>query len=69
MLSKFDIQKELGKEICVFPLDLSNIKENSINLCAGKFAWSMATREVVFSIKNWITSLPFKRQKQEIFFN
>lgn len=51
MLSKFDIQKELGKEICVFPLDLSNIKENSINLCAGKFAWSMATREVFFSEK------------------
>lgn len=51
MLSKFDIQKELGKEICVFPLDLNNIKENSINLCTGNFAWSMATREVFYSEK------------------
>lgn len=46
MLSKFDIQKELGKGICVFPLDLDNIKENSINLCAGDFAWSMSTGQV-----------------------
>ncbi len=49
MLSKVDIQKELGKGICVFPLDLENIKENSINLCTGNFAWSMSTREVFFS--------------------
>lgn len=49
MLSKFDIQKELGKGICLFPLDLSNIKENSINLCAGNIAWSTSTREVFFS--------------------
>lgn len=51
MLSKFDIQRELGKEICVFPLDLDNIKENSINLCAGNYAWSMATRKVFYSEK------------------
>ena len=46
MLSKFDIQKELGKGICLFPLNLENIKENSINLCAGDYAWSMSTGKV-----------------------
>lgn len=46
MLSKFDIQKELGKGICLFPLNLDNIKENSINLCTGDFAWSMSTGQV-----------------------
>ena len=51
MLSKFDIQKELGKGICLFPLDLENIKENSINLCAGDFAWSMSTGQVFWNRK------------------
>lgn len=49
MLSKFDIQKELGKGICLFPLNLDNIKENSINLCTGDFAWSMSTGQVFVS--------------------
>ena len=40
MLSKTDIQNELGKGICVYPLNLTNIKENSLNLCAGDYAWS-----------------------------
>lgn len=41
MLSKIDIQKEIGTGICIYPLKLENIKENSINLCAGKYAWVM----------------------------
>ena len=40
MLSKIDIQNELGKSICVYPLNLSNIKENSLNLCVGDYAWT-----------------------------
>ena len=40
MLSKIDILNELGKGIVVFPLDANNIKENSLNLCAGQFAWT-----------------------------
>lgn len=51
MLSKFDIQKELGKRICLFPLNLDNIKENSINLCTGDFAWSMSTGQVFLAEK------------------
>lgn len=41
MLSKIDIQKEIGKSICIYPLSLSNIKENSINLSASSYAWSL----------------------------
>lgn len=46
MLSKFDILNELGKEICVYPLNLDNIKENSINLCASEFAWTTISGDI-----------------------
>ncbi len=49
MLSKFDILKELGKGICVYPLNLDNIKENSLNLCAGEFAWSTESCTVYYN--------------------
>lgn len=39
MLSRRDIQKELGKELSIFPLRKSNIKENSINVTISKYAW------------------------------
>lgn len=48
MLSKTDIINELGKGICVFPLERNNIKENSLNLCAGEYAWTMENREIYF---------------------
>lgn len=41
MLSKIDIDKELGKGINIYPFNEENIKENSINLSASKYAWSM----------------------------
>lgn len=41
MLSNIDIQKELGKNICIFPLNVDNLKGNTINLTASKFAWSL----------------------------
>lgn len=39
MLSKRDIEKELGKGIAIVPFNESNIKDNSINLTASKYAW------------------------------
>ncbi len=48
MLSKTDIQKEIGKGICIYPLILSNIKENSLNLGVGKYAWSLNGGTVYF---------------------
>lgn len=41
MLSKIDIQNEIGKNINIYPLSLSNLKENSINLSASSYAWSL----------------------------
>lgn len=35
MLSRIDIQNELGKGIKIFPINLKNFKDNSLNLCAG----------------------------------
>lgn len=48
MLSKFDIDKELGRGINVVPFNYKNIKENSINLSASKYAWSMSDGEIIF---------------------
>lgn len=48
MLSRYDIENELGKGICVFPLKLENIKENSINLSAGKYAWATRSCDIYF---------------------
>lgn len=39
MLSRRDIEKELGKGLCLYPLKPSNIKENSINLTISQYAW------------------------------
>lgn len=42
MLSKIDIEKELQVGgINIFPLNLENFKENSINLCVGDYAWTL----------------------------
>lgn len=40
MLSRRDIEKELGKGICIFPIIRENFKENSINLTASQNAWT-----------------------------
>ena len=39
MLSKRDIEKEIGREIAIFPFNYENIKDNSINLTASEYAW------------------------------
>lgn len=46
MLSKYDILKELGKGISIFPLKECNIKENSINLSASKFSWATTSCDI-----------------------
>ena len=46
MLSRRDIEKELGKGINVFPLRKDNIKENSINFTASTYAWTQGTATV-----------------------
>ena len=48
MLSKFDIDKELERGINIVPFNYKNIKENSINLSASKYAWSMSDGEILF---------------------
>lgn len=41
MLSKIDIENELGKGICIVPFREDNLKENSINLSVSEYAWCM----------------------------
>lgn len=41
MLSRRDIEKELGKGINIVPVIRDNFKENSINLTASQNAWTM----------------------------
>ena len=51
MFSKSDINKELGKGINIYPFNEKNIKENSINLTASKYAWSIKEGEVFINSK------------------
>ena len=46
MLSRRDIEKELGKGINIVPVIRENFKENSINLTASKNAWTMGNGTV-----------------------
>ena len=49
MLSRNDIEKELGKGINIYPLHISNIKGNSINFTIGTNAWSLGNGQIVKS--------------------
>lgn len=51
MLSRIDIEKELGKQINIFPLNFKHFKENSINLCVGRYAWSLKSGDIYFDPK------------------
>lgn len=46
MLSRRDIEKELGKGINLYPLKRENIKENSINLTTSDYAWTLGNATV-----------------------
>ncbi|WP_430883370.1 dCTP deaminase domain-containing protein [Fusibacter sp. JL216-2] len=39
MLSNIDIKNEIGRNLLIYPLKVSNIKGNSINLTASSLAW------------------------------
>ena len=40
MLSRNDIFRELGKQLCIYPVIFDNIKENSINISSSEYAWT-----------------------------
>ena len=47
MLSRRDIEKELGKGINIIPVIRDNFKENSINLTASQNAWTMGEGSIL----------------------
>ena len=63
MLSKNDILKEIGKGICIYPLNLENIKENSLNLCVGRFAWATTSRTIYYCEKEYDRHKRFSLKK------
>ena len=65
MLSRRDIEKELGKGINIVPLITSNIKENSINLSVGKNAWSISRGKVYWCDENKFTVRKNEHSRRE----
>ena len=55
MLSKADIEKELGKGVNFYPFHYENIKENSVNFTIGKIAWAMKSGEIFKEISGKYT--------------
>jgi len=49
MLSKKDIEKELGKGIAVVPFNKDNLKDNSINLTASEYAWGTVSQNYYYN--------------------
>ncbi|MDO9516986.1 MAG: hypothetical protein Q7J10_02945 [Methanosarcinaceae archaeon] len=47
VLSIRDLYKEIGKNIFIHPLKIDNIKANTINLTASKFAWSVKANDSI----------------------
>lgn len=47
MLSRTDIEKELGKGLNIVPLHRENIKGNSINFTVSRNAWSLGNGQIV----------------------
>ena len=52
MLSKIDIEKELGKGISIVPFREKNFKENSINLSVSEYAWCMTNYKFTKNYKD-----------------
>lgn len=52
MLSRNDIEREIGKGINIFPLKTNNIKENSINLTIGQNGWAKVSGRVYWYGEN-----------------
>lgn len=53
-LGYYDIINELGKNILIYPLDNSIIKNSSIDLTASNFAWSLNTKKSIVIENNEI---------------
>lgn len=58
MLSKYNIDRELGKGICIVPFHPTNFKENSINLTISRNAWTLG--EGRYYVINRETIVPLK---------
>ena len=48
-LSDFDIQKEIGINIYIYPFSKDNLRSASYNLTASKLAWNLATKETIYN--------------------
>lgn len=56
MLSKKDFVKKIGKSINIYPLVKGNIKENSINLTASRFAWCLGDGYIIEKNNSYVIS-------------
>ena len=65
MLSKKDIEKELGKGICISPLFPKNIKENSVNFSIGNHAWALGSGSVQIGRHDEFVMAPHDSTKQK----
>lgn len=63
MLSIIDIQKELSKGINLIPFREKNIKENSVNLSASCYAWTMSNGSVLRNGERWILNTDNNERK------
>ena len=52
MLSKIDIENEIGKQINIIPFNNENIKEASLNVTASKYAWTYDHENSVTAVNN-----------------
>ena len=65
MLSRKDIENELGKGINIYPFHYENVKGNSINLTIGRNAWSLGRGKVVQDKnKDWILASKYENGKK-----
>lgn len=53
MLSKIDLENEIWKGINIYHFSPENIKENSINFTASKYAWSLSEQSITLGKKQY----------------
>lgn len=58
MLSNKDILREIGRNILIYPFVKDNIKGASINLTASNMAWSIRTKESIYSATDDLITIP-----------
>ena len=66
MLSRIDIENELGKGINIYPLKLNNFKENSINLTVSQNAWASCDGTVYWYENDKLSFTPNGDYKKKI---